>query len=91
MNDPFIHEQSQRFAARLISESTDVPERVQRAYRLALGRAPNPAELEAGQTFIASVQQQSALRDAKGSDAEAASWQAFARVLFRLNEFVYID
>jgi hypothetical protein len=81
LNDPFVHEQARAFAARLLKERTDVAARIDRAYGLALGRAPSSEESSASAEFLKSVR--------PGLD-EIQSWEAFARILFRLNEFVYV-
>jgi hypothetical protein len=45
MNGEFINQQAERFAGRLRREAGDAPEmQVERAWRLALGRAPDPSE-----------------------------------------------
>ena len=91
LNDPFVHEQSERFAASLIELSSEDTERLRQAYQFALGRPADPDELERGRHFLASVRDE--LRRAKIPEAkiEPQAWEAMARVLFRLNEFVYID
>jgi hypothetical protein len=89
LNDPFVHEQSQRFASRLVAEASDDAARLERAYQLALGRSPDPAEIDRGREFLASVR--SSCSGAPAERVEADAWQAMARVILRLNEFVYID
>ena len=91
LNDPFVHEQSHAFAARIMETSQDNHERLRQAYQLALARPAHADELERGQYFLASVSDE--LRAAKVPEAkmETQAWEAMARVLFRLNEFVYID
>jgi hypothetical protein len=44
MNDPFVHAQARKFAARLLAERADDAARLDRAYALALGRLPSDAE-----------------------------------------------
>ena len=82
LNDPFCHEQAKRFASRIVAQYQNDSDRVREAYELALGRTPNANELKQAQTFLAAA--------AKNSN-ETEAWQGMARVLFRLNEFVYID
>jgi hypothetical protein len=82
LNDPFCHEQSKRFARRLIAQAQNDNDRLRQAYQLALGRSPNADELQKAEAFLAAA--------GKNSN-ETEAWQAMARVLFRLNEFVYID
>jgi hypothetical protein len=91
LNDPFIHEQSQKFANRILSESSDEKARLNRAYQLALGRPPQPDELERGHRFLASVADQLRSSETPPGKVEREAWTAMSRVLFRLNEFVYID
>ena len=86
LNDPFVHEQAQRFAARVVSERPDDGGRIDRAYQLALGRPPEAAETEQALAFLKTVRDES-----KGDQSEAQAWQSFTRALFRLNEFVYVD
>jgi len=91
LNDPFVHQQSERFAARLLAEAGDDRSRVERAYRLALGRLPTEAETTAGIEFVSRMT--AALKEL-GTPSEQLSveaWRAYARTLFRLNEFVYVD
>jgi mono/diheme cytochrome c family protein len=45
MNNGFVQRQAKAFAARLTKEAADNPSRIERAFRLALGRAPAAEEL----------------------------------------------
>ncbi|MGZ8937752.1 MAG: DUF1553 domain-containing protein [Limisphaerales bacterium] len=91
LNDSLVHGLSSKFAARIISESSDERERLSRAYYLALGRPAASAELERGRHFLASVREELRSAELPEDKIELESWQAMTRVLFRLNEFVYID
>ena len=91
LNDPWVHEQARGFAARLLAHSADDRHRWARATELALSRPPEPAETEDAMRLLAGVR--SALKT-EGMDeprSEAAAWEAMARAVFRLNEFVYLD
>ncbi|MDX1983431.1 MAG: DUF1549 and DUF1553 domain-containing protein [Bryobacteraceae bacterium] len=75
MNSDFAQQQSKAFAQRLERECGGDGEcRVRRAYRLALARAPKPAELQMAREFFSS---QGTLED-------------FSLALLNRNEFVYI-
>ena len=91
LNDPFVHEQASKFAERLMSASGDAEKRLHLAYLLAVGRPPTPGELEQQKTFLASVTGQLQAAGTHGDVIEREAWSAVARVIFRLNEFVYID
>ena len=91
LNDPFVHEQSQAFAARVVTEAKHDTARLQRAYQLALARPPEPGELDNGQKFLTAVREKLRADGLPDDQVEAEAWRAMLRVLFRLNEFVYVD
>ena len=78
MNSPFVREQATALAARPEMASAGNPDaKVAALYRLALGRAPTPAELALGREFVA--------------DAAAGRWEQYAQVLLLSNEFAFVD
>jgi hypothetical protein len=81
LNDPFLHQQAVAFAARLAREGKDDEARIERAYRLALGRPPTETERGAALGYVIATRARS---------GETPAWESFARVLFRLSEFVYV-
>jgi hypothetical protein len=91
LNDEFVHKQAQGFADRLRSQSAENGERITTAYRLAFGRSPVAEETEAGIEFL--NQSRDSLKQAgiPEDQLDSQSWQAYIRVLFRLNEFLYVD
>jgi hypothetical protein len=91
LNDKFVHEQSKEFAARILKDAKDDATRLKRAYQLALARPPETVELDGGRKFLASVREKLRTDGASEDQIEAESWRAMARVVFRLNEFVYVD
>jgi len=52
MNNAFVHRQAKAFAERLSKEAADPSSRVERAFALALGRAPRPDELVSSAALI---------------------------------------
>lgn len=83
LNDPLVHEQAGRIADRLMKSASDDSQRVKSAYELLFARAPTADEESAATHFLAN-----AIRSSP--DANEA-WNAYVRVLLRLNEFVYLD
>ncbi|HVE40707.1 MAG TPA: PSD1 and planctomycete cytochrome C domain-containing protein [Planctomycetota bacterium] len=81
LNDPFVHEQARAFAARLLKERNTDATRIERAYALTLGRAPTSEEAATSLDYVSSTRAQL---------DEQQAWESFARILFRLNEFVYV-
>ena len=90
MNDPFVHEQSLDFARQLLGEA-DVVMRGQLAYRAALGRKPDDAEIAACQSFIDRYRTGLQATDTPVDQHELLAWAAFARTLFASNEFEFLD
>jgi mono/diheme cytochrome c family protein len=53
LNDAFVHDQAAAFAARVSKEAGEAPvKRIERAYRLATGRAPSDAETSASKEYL---------------------------------------
>jgi hypothetical protein len=91
MNDPFVHEQAQRFALRLLAERPDDDGRLTRGYELALGRPCTPEERTEANNFLEQVRGQ---RQSAGTPADqliAETWKSFARALFLSHEFIYVE
>lgn len=91
LNDPFVHEQSQRIANRIVAAAADVESRVALVYELCFARPAAAEEIVAAREFLA--RGGALLREGGVADdqIESAAWQAYVRALFRLNEFVYLD
>jgi hypothetical protein len=92
LNDAFVHEQAGLFARRVISNSKDAETaRLRAAYLLALGRVPDAEESQNALRFLNSIRKRFAAKGTPADKLDAEAWQAMARVIFRLNEFVYVD
>jgi hypothetical protein len=91
MNDPFVHQQAEKFADRILHEASDDAARTERAYLLLVGRLPDQAEQAASLQFLAHAR--GLLKESSASQAEldGGAWRSHARALLLMNEFVYID
>jgi hypothetical protein len=79
LNDPFVRNQAKLFAARVRAEAPgDGVAWIERAYRLALTRAPDPEERQQLAAFITGGDSGKRLID-------------LCQLLFTLNEFAYVD
>ncbi len=80
LNGPFVQQQAAALVERLKRESPDdLVARVDRAYWLLFGRAPQPAEVELAREFLS---------------ADAASdkaWRLYVQALLGANEFMFVD
>jgi len=93
MNDPIFSETASAFAKRLLEEvKTDQVRRLDRAFRLALGRSPKQEEKK---TFLSYLEQQGKdlAKDAGAAkqiagDPELAAWTLACSVLLNLDETI---
>jgi hypothetical protein len=89
-NGAFTRQEAAALAERVAREAGDDPEaRLERVYRLALTRAPAPAEREDARAFL----REQAARRADAGPAEAArlAFVDLCHVIFNTNEFIYVD
>ena len=87
INDPLVHTQAARFGNRVFRSGGSPSQRIDLAYRMALGRPAAPEEVRLALRFL-----EAAAAAESGSETDhAAAWESLARTLFRLNEFVYLD
>ena len=87
MNHPFVLDQARFAAERVLAVPLpDEATRIERAYRVALGRAPTPAELALAKDF---------LRTAGGADARAEvrleAWTELQQSIFSCVDFRYLN
>ncbi len=90
LNDPFILQQSEFWATRLLAESAStVAARLDRMFRTALGRAPS---IEEAQQFEQLVSELATLHPttAGGALTSLPVWKDVAHAVFNLKEFIYI-
>ena len=89
LNDPFVHTKAEKWATRLVS-TTDVPtQRIELAFRRALGRAPTDIERTEALDFLTTYH--SELTAAKLDNIETRTLAAYLRTLLGSNEFLHVD
>ncbi len=91
LNDPFVHEQAGRIAKRLTANGGNEAEQIGRAYELLFARPAAKDEIAAAQKFLTTARSQLSAENTAADKADGEAWRAYVRVLFRLNEFVYLD
>lgn len=101
MNGPFLQEQCQALARRLLSEcGSDVDGQIDRAYWLALARPPRPAEVKQARDFLTAqselIRHRPPSRRPDGlpdgvDTAAAVALADFCLALLNRNEFVYVN
>src|SRR5439155_4678029 len=76
LNSDFVRTRSKAFGMRLIREASTQPERLDRAFRLALGRPPTAEEREAAEEFLR------AQAPASNAAPDAGQWTDFCQMIF---------
>jgi hypothetical protein len=84
MNDPFVHQQAELWARRVLAQRGTAEERVAAMYHRALGRPASAAELRACLEFL---ERQST---ADSASDDLAAWADLAHVLFNAKEFIFL-
>jgi hypothetical protein len=87
LNDPFVHQQAEVWARRVLAQPGSTDERIAKMYASAFAREPTASELEACRAFL---ERQSRLHQASGSD-DARPWKDLAHTLFNVKEFIYLN
>ena len=76
MNDPFVSQQADGWAGRLLGGYPDDAARIQAAWLEAYGRPPAPTEVDFCSSFLA--------------DPENGGWQGLCHALYSVKEFVHV-
>ncbi len=90
MNSSFVHEQAQRFAARLAREARLDRERIRRAFWLAFGRRVTAEEERAAIDHLKQVERTLAAEPRPLARRRVAAWESLARALFRTSELIHV-
>ena len=85
LNDPFVHQQAERWAKRVLAIDASAEERIVEMYQRGFARPPNPFESAACLQFL---ERQARLYPGKADDL--AAWADLAHVLFNAKEFAFI-
>jgi hypothetical protein len=91
LNAPFVLEQAQAFARRLLSAPGDDASRIQLAFEAALTRTPSAAECAELQSFLGTYQQKLSSLAQPPAELRATAWAGLARVLLTSNAFLFVD
>jgi hypothetical protein len=83
MNSPHVRRYAVGFAKRL---PAPLPEAVREGYRIALGRAPTPAEEKSSLSFV-----ERQMESYGKPEARAMALADFCQVLLSMSEFIYVE
>jgi hypothetical protein len=88
LNDPFVDEQALAWAKRALKVDLPPAERIGRLYEAAIGRPPEPRELDAALEFL--HQQAAELNRPDGWQNDERAWADLAHVLWNSKEFLFV-
>jgi hypothetical protein len=91
MNDPLIHEQSRKFAARLLAERSDDRARIELAYLLLFARPAETEEQAAATGHLGQAREALASQGVSLDEQLLRSWASLVRAWWMSNEFVYLN
>ena len=89
MNDPFVVEQAEVWAKKLVSEKLDTSSRIKKMYAQAFSRPPSELELKNATAFIELQAKELAIKPAD-IPANVQIWKDLCHVIFNVKEFIYL-
>jgi hypothetical protein len=90
LNDAFMLEQADRFAARIAAAADCEQRRVETAFRLAFARGPSPAEVAASIALLNKLRDRHAGEKLPPAEAERKALARLCHMLLCANEFLYV-
>jgi hypothetical protein len=91
MNDPFVHDQSDKLAVRVGMAVSDDRARIDYLYRLALARPATSDEIDAATDYLKQIAQRLAQANTPQDALTRAALASLNRALFASNEFLFVD
>ncbi len=91
MNAPFVHEQSEALARRLLAAPGDDASRVRLAFELAHGSGSDETRVREALDFLDRYRQRLAALHTPADQQVVQAWAALGRVLLTANAFLYVD
>jgi len=85
MNDPFVSQQAELWAKRLLAIEGDDQQRLRNAYRMAFVREATEEEVRSGLEFLATQAQEYG-----GEQGRPKAWTDLCHVLFNVKEFIFV-
>jgi hypothetical protein len=91
LNNPFVVEQAQGLAERLIRSSPEPRKRAELACLLCWSRRPTSDEIDRAMAFIDRARSELAAVSTPADRIEQEAWSSYAHVLLASNEFLYVE
>jgi len=85
MNDPFVVEQSKKWAERMVAQPMSIDSRVDEMYRAAFTRHPTDQEMKVALDFLSHTANSN-----EPQDIPLSLWADFAHALINTKEFIFL-
>jgi hypothetical protein len=89
MNDPFVKEQADHFAERVMKQTDSIEERIKTICILALGREPTPFENDQAKSFLKTQAAELAVA-ADQLQNDKRLWSDLCHAIFNTKDFIFI-
>ena len=90
LNDVFMLDQADHFAARVAAAADSQQQRIETAFRLAFAREPSPTEAAASAVLLNKLRERYAAENLPPAEAERKALARLCHMLLCTNEFLYI-
>ena len=90
MNNEFAHDEAAKLAER-VSSASDDGWKIDRIYRLVLGRPATVPEIEENRAYLSSIREALRQTETPTDHHERQALASFARVLMSSNEFLFVE
>ncbi len=91
MNNPWINEQAQAFARRVMNNTPTEKRRIQFAYEISFGRLPTSREIDQAEKWLKKAADLAGASGISPEKREEEAWTSLARTILAANEFIYVD
>jgi hypothetical protein len=91
MNDPFVHQQAERWAEQVLRQMGTPKERIAAMYQSAFCRPPTEEELGACVDFLKRQEPRKPAQGGPKNGEDPRIWADLAHVLFNAKEFIFLE
>lgn len=91
LNSPFVLEQANAMARRLLTMQDDDAAKIRTAFECAHAHTPSQREVDDTLSFIKTYTARISGQHQSANQAQEAAWSGFTRVLLTSNAFLYLD
>lgn len=88
MNDPFVAEQAEYWAKKVLAKKVNFDKRIKLIYEKAFSRMPSPSEIQEAKNFF--QDQKNTYEIESNWEANLELWSDYCHSIFMMKEFIYL-